>query len=47
MRILILINFILGSDHPFGSEVIASDLNLDDTLNVLDVVTLVNLILDN
>ena len=45
--VVILINFILGSDHPFGSEIIASDLNLDNALNVLDVVTLVNLILDN
>ena len=45
--VVILINFILGSDHPFGSEIIASDLNLDNELNVLDVVTLVNLILDN
>ena len=42
-----LVNFVLGDSIPTNSEFNVSDLNNDGTLNVLDIVTLVNLILDN
>ena len=43
--IVLVINFILGSDTPDVSEFAAADLNSDSILNILDVVILTNLIL--
>ena len=43
--IVIVVNFVLGSDNPSSSEFSASDLNNDGMLNILDIVTLTNLIL--
>lgn len=45
LDIVLVINFILGSDTPSVDEFSASDLNSDSMLNILDVVTLTNLIL--
>jgi len=45
LDIVLVVNFILGSDTPSASEFSAADLNSDGTLNILDVVTLTNLIL--
>ena len=44
LDIVIIVNFILGSQAPTDVEFIASDLNSDGTLNVLDIVQLVNII---
>lgn len=43
--VVILINFILGSDNPTDQEYYAGDINSDGILNVQDVVILINLIL--
>ena len=45
LDIVLVVNFILGSDTPSASEFSAADLNSDGILNILDVVTLTNLIL--
>ena len=45
LDIVLVANFILGSDTPDASEFAAADLNSDGILNILDVVTLTNLIL--
>jgi PKD repeat protein len=45
LDIVLVVNFVLGSDTPDASEFAAADLNGDDMLNILDVVTLTNLIL--
>ena len=45
LDVVLLINFILGSDSPTDAESIASDLNGDRIINILDVVQLVNIIL--
>ena len=45
LDIVLVVNFILGSDTPSESEFLAADLNGDGTLNILDIVILTNLIL--
>ena len=45
LDIVLVVNFILGSDTPSATEFSAADLNRDGTLNILDVVILTNLIL--
>jgi PKD repeat protein len=45
LDIVLVVNFILGSDTPSANEFSAADLNSDGILNILDVVTLTNLIL--
>ncbi len=45
LDIVLVVNFILGSDTPDASEFAAADLNSDGILNILDVVSLTNLIL--
>jgi len=45
LDIVLVVNFILGSDTPSATEFSAADLNSDGMLNILDVVTLTNLIL--
>jgi hypothetical protein len=45
LDIVLVVNFILGSDTPSTTELIAADLNSDGILNILDVVILTNLIL--
>ena len=47
LDIVMLVNFVLGSDVPDNSESSASDLNSDGILNILDVVLLVNSVLEN
>ena len=47
MDIVLLVNFILDADAPNALEFEASDLNDDGILNILDIVTLTNLILGN
>ena len=47
LDIVILVNFIIGSDSPTNPEFNAADMNNDNTLNVLDIVLLVNVILGN
>ena len=46
LDVVIIVNFILGSQTPTDVEFTASDLNSDGNLNVLDIVQLVNIILD-
>ena len=46
LDIVMMVNFVLGSDNPTNSEFNASDMNDDGVLNVLDVVILLNLILN-
>jgi len=45
LDVVIMVNFILGSQIPSEAEFTASDLNSDGVLNVLDIVQLVNIIL--
>ena len=45
LDIVLIVNFILGSDFPTDIEIIASDLNMDNIINILDVVQVVNIIL--
>jgi len=45
LDVVLVVNFVLGSDTPDASEFSAADLNSDGTLNVLDIVALTNLIL--
>ena len=45
LDVVIMVNFILGSQTPSETEFIVSDLNSDGILNVLDIVQLVNIIL--
>ena len=47
LDIVILVNFIIGSDSPTNPEFNAADMNNDNALNVLDIVLLVNVILGN
>ena len=47
LDIVMIANFVLGSDSPSDNEFSSSDLNSDGMLNILDVVTLANLILGN
>jgi len=44
--IIILINFILGTDDPDTGEFNAADINSDGVLNIQDIILVVNLILD-
>ena len=45
LDIVMLVNFVLGSDSPSSSEFLTADLNSDGILNILDIVNLTNLIL--
>ena len=45
LDIVLVINFVLGSETPSATEFSAADLNSDGILNILDVVILTNLIL--
>ena len=45
LDVVLLANFVLGSDMPSASEYTAADLNNDGMLNILDIVNLSNLIL--
>tara|TARA_Y100001968_G_scaffold281322_1_gene278505 strand:- start:264 stop:764 length:501 start_codon:yes stop_codon:yes gene_type:complete len=47
LDIVILVNFILGSQSPIDDQFSYSDLNNDNILNVLDIVQLVNIILNS
>ena len=46
LDVIILVNFILGSEVPNEDESFVSDINGDQVINVLDAIMLVNLILD-
>ena len=46
LDVIILVNFILGSEVPNSDESFVSDINGDQVINVLDAIMLVNLILD-
>ena len=41
-----LVNFILDNQSPSSNEFLAADYNLDGSLNVLDIVSVVNEILN-
>tara|TARA_Y100001970_G_C14165505_1_gene821044 strand:- start:33 stop:1691 length:1659 start_codon:yes stop_codon:yes gene_type:complete len=45
LDVVILVNLILGTQQPEGSQFQLADLNQDGVLNVIDIVNLVNLIL--
>ena len=47
LDVIIMVNFILGSQIPTDVEFSSSDLNSDGILNVLDIVQLVNIILNS
>ena len=42
----VLLNFILEYVNPTENQIWLSDLNQDGILNVLDIISLVNIILD-
>ena len=46
LDIVLVVNFVLGSDSATDSEFAAADLNNDGILNILDIVTITNLILE-
>ena len=46
LDVVMVINFVLGSDSPNNSEFSAGDYNNDGYLNVQDIVLIINLILD-
>ena len=46
LDIIMLINFILGSETPLDNQIILADLNQDGIMNILDIISLVNLILN-
>ena len=46
LDIVIVVNFVLGTNSPSTNDFMLSDLNGDGVLNILDIVTLTNLILD-
>ena len=46
LDVVLLVNFVLGSDSPNNSEINAGDYNNDGYLNVQDIVLIINLILD-
>tara|TARA_B100001094_G_C18152817_1_gene784653 strand:- start:231 stop:1751 length:1521 start_codon:yes stop_codon:yes gene_type:complete len=45
LDVVMLVNFVLGSDNPNNMEQSAADYNNDGVLNILDVVSTVNIIL--
>ena len=47
LDVIVLVNFVLGSEDLNNDELYVSDINNDQEINVLDVILLVNLILDN
>jgi len=47
LDVILLINFILGSNYPTDVQFSLSDLNNDTNLNILDIVLLTNYILNN
>ena len=42
-----IVNFAIYAQEPTDAEFWASDINEDNSINVLDIVQVVNLILDN
>ena len=46
MHIIITINIVLGSSEPTDYELEAGDINQDGILNILDIISLLNIILD-
>ena len=46
LDVIILTNFILGTDLPSDNQFVLGDMNDDGLLNVLDVINLVNIILE-
>tara|TARA_Y100000748_G_scaffold297258_1_gene291046 strand:- start:294 stop:2282 length:1989 start_codon:yes stop_codon:yes gene_type:complete len=44
--VVLLVNFILGTQEPNNNQIICADLNNDSSLNVVDIILLVNQILD-
>ena len=44
--VVLLVNYVLGTEEPSNNQFICSDLNDDSSLNVVDIILLVNQILD-
>mgnify|MGYP001224925436 CR=1 FL=1 len=47
LDVVVLINFILGSQIPTEADLIIADLNNDSVLNILDIVQLAGIIINN
>ena len=45
LDVVLLVNFVLGTNNPDNTQAILSDLNDDGIINILDIIILVNLIL--
>ena len=45
LDIVMLVNFVLGSDNPNSTQSQLSDINNDQIINILDIILLVNLII--
>ena len=41
-----MIGFILGTDTPNNDQIITSDLNNDEEINILDIVIVIDLIFE-
>ena len=46
LDIIIIVNIILGDFNPNEQEIWASDINQDNTINIQDVIMLVQIILN-
>ena len=45
--LILLINFVLGSENPSDEQFNAGDINEDDIISILDIISIVNIILSN
>ena len=45
LDVVVLVNFVLGSDNPDNTQAMLSDLNNDGIINILDIISLINTIL--
>jgi len=45
LDVVVLVNFVLGSDNPDNTQAMLSDLNNDGIINILDIISLINSIL--
>ena len=47
LDIVLVVNFVLGTDNPSNIQNNLSDINSDGIINVLDIILLVNIIIGN
>ncbi len=45
--VVILINYILGQNNLTETQILLSDINQDEIVNILDIIQIVNIIMSN